>query len=153
MKKWSRTSCRTLRRNLSYIEFALGALIGVFRISIAASWATRWKLLPKDAIIVSNKVFRPLSKPGCFSKLLGCPFISWLPGNTEMDYFSRREFHDKESIKVTEKEINYRQKITSPNLISVIFKEGFPVLIRWPHRAHQLHIFANVAFRNTNINL
>src|SRR4051794_10028836 len=94
-------------------------------------------------IVISDQIFWSLLKRSCFSQLLGSPLIGWMSGYPYMNYFPGREFHDYKSVELPEEYISNRQKITGPNLRSMVFKKGAPVLTGWAGRSSLPHIFLN----------
>jgi hypothetical protein len=98
---------QTLASNASLEPFAdrvgFGCAIGRFQDFNLTPFRDGRKVLPTFTIAISNQEAWPPTEGGCFPKLLGNPFISWVSGDIEVDDLAGTQLHDKEKIDLTEK--------------------------------------------------
>src|SRR5260221_6974410 len=73
----------------------------------------------KLAVVITDEVLRPHAIGGGFPKLLCSPGISGRSCHADVDHFARVQFDDEEGIERPEKQVGDREKVTSPDLLSM----------------------------------
>ncbi len=101
---------------------------------------------PKLAIVIPQKVFRPLSIRCGFPKLLCGPSVGGIACHADMDHSPRVQFDDEEGEKRTEEEVSDWEKVAGPDLFGMVAQEDPPVLATWSSRMHLSQIFLDRTF-------
>jgi len=82
----------------------------------------------KLAIGITDEVLRSFAIGGGFPQLLCYPRIARRPRHAHMDHFAWVQFDDEEGKERPEKQVGNWEEVTGPDLLSMIVKEGRPVL-------------------------
>ena len=74
---------------------------------------------PKLAIVITDEILRSHSIGCGFSKLLCRPCVGGRSCDAHMDHLPGVQFDDEESEERVEKQVGNREKVTSPDLLSM----------------------------------